>query len=235
MIQQRPADRATQEAPGGYRRSQRVCRGGGAVDGASVLVRECDILIPAAVERVIDEFNTTQVPPSWSSRLPTVQRHLRPMRSCAIAESLSCRISTSTPAVWWSASLRVGQKSNSHSLWSDGTAPSRGKPQDPGALALQTIPGASFPLETASSFLEGRGRSIWFARGSTTLCGQPTGRSGAIWNVKSEIPRLEDRSLLDRHQSVRRCLQCNRHFQQGVDHAYARALFGPTLVLFGGD
>ena len=30
-------------------------------DGASVLVRECDILIPAAIERVIHEFNAAQV------------------------------------------------------------------------------------------------------------------------------------------------------------------------------
>src|SRR3546814_3130369 len=30
-------------------------------DGASVLVRECDILIPAAIERVIHEFNAARV------------------------------------------------------------------------------------------------------------------------------------------------------------------------------
>ena len=104
-------------------------------DGASVLVRECDILIPAAIERVIHEFNAAQV------RAKLVVEAANGPTAFEADEILRDRGIVVLPDLYVNARrcggqlLRVGQKSDSHSLWSDGTAPSRGKPQDPGALA----------------------------------------------------------------------------------------------------
>jgi glutamate dehydrogenase (NAD(P)+) len=56
--------------------------------------------------------------------------------------------------------------------------------------ALETMTGASFPLETASSCLKGAREIDLVRSGLDDIMRSAYGQISAMWNVKSEIPDL---------------------------------------------
>jgi glutamate dehydrogenase (NAD(P)+) len=58
------------------------------------------------------------------------------------------------------------------------------------ARSLETMTGASFPLEAASSFLKGAREIDLVRSGLDDIMRSAYGQISAIWNVKSEIPDL---------------------------------------------
>jgi glutamate dehydrogenase/leucine dehydrogenase len=135
VVERRPAHRALK---------QHLLKTGGVkgfvgaefvADGASILVRECDILIPAAIERVIHEGNAAQVRAKLiveAANGPTTFEADAILRDRGIIVLPDLYVNAGGVVV----SYFEWVKNLTHiPFWSDGTAPSRGKPQDPGALA----------------------------------------------------------------------------------------------------
>jgi glutamate dehydrogenase (NAD(P)+) len=158
-------------------------------DGASVLVRECDILIPAAIERVIHEFNAAQVRAKLvveAANGPTAFEADEILRDRGIVVLPDLYVNAGGVVVSyfeWVKNLThipFGLMERRHHEASHKIL----------ARSLETMTGASFPLETASSFLKGAREIDLVRSGLDDIMRSAYGQISAIWNVKSEIPDL---------------------------------------------
>jgi len=155
-------------------------------DGASVLIRECDILIPAAIERVINESNAAQVRAKLvveAANGPTTFEADEILRDRGIVVLPDLYVNAGGVVVSyfeWVKNLThipFGLMERRHNEASHRIL----------ARSLETMTGASFPLELASSFLEGAREIDLVRSGLDDIMRSAYGQISAVWNGKPEI------------------------------------------------
>ncbi len=158
-------------------------------DGASVLVRECDLLIPAAMERVIHEDNAPQIRAKLvveAANGPTTfdaNKILRDRGIVVLPDLYANAGGVVVSYCEWVKNLThipFGLMERRHHETSHRRL----------ARSLETMTGASFPLETASSFLEGAKEIDLVRSGLDDIMRSAYGQISAVWNGTSGIPDL---------------------------------------------
>jgi glutamate dehydrogenase (NAD(P)+) len=158
-------------------------------DGASVLVRDCDILIPAAVERVINAGNAAQVRAKLvveAANGPTTFEANEILRERGIVVLPDLYVNSGGVIVSyfeWVKNLThipFGLMERRHHEASHQIL----------ARSLEAMTGTSFPLETASSFLQGAREIDLVRSGLDDIMRAAYGQISTIWNGRSEIPDL---------------------------------------------
>jgi len=155
-------------------------------DGASVLVRECDILIPAAIERVINDSNAAQIRAKLvveAANGPTTFEADEILRDRGIVVLPDLYVNAGGVVVSyfeWVKNLThipFGLMERRHNEASHRIL----------ARSLETMTGASFPLEMASSFLEGAKEIDLVRSGLDDIMRSAYGQISAVWNGNPEI------------------------------------------------
>jgi glutamate dehydrogenase (NAD(P)+) len=158
-------------------------------DGASVLVRACDILIPAAMERVIHAGNAAQVGAKLvveAANGPTTFEANEILRERGIVVLPDLYVNAGGVVVSyfeWVKNLThipFGLMERRHHEASHQIL----------ARSLEAMTGAHFPLETASSFLRGAREIDLVRSGLDDIMRSAYSQISALWNGSSEIPDL---------------------------------------------
>ena len=158
-------------------------------DGASVLVRDCDILIPAAMERVIHAGNAREVQAKLvveAANGPTTFEADKILRERGIVVLPDLYVNSGGVVVSyfeWVKNLThipFGLMERRHHEASHQIL----------ARSLEKMTGAHFPLDTASSFLQGAREIDLVRSGLDDIMRQAYGQISSIWNARPEIPDL---------------------------------------------
>jgi len=174
-----------------------------AADGASLLVRECDILIPAAMERAIHAGNAAEILANLvveAANGPTTFEADAILRDRGVVVLPDLYVNAGGVVVSyfeWVKNLthipfglmeRRHHEASHHIL----------------ARSLEAMTGAVFPLETASSFLEGAREIDLVRSGLDDIMRSAYGQIRAAWNGSAEIPDLRTAAY---SIAIRRCAE----------------------------
>jgi len=172
-------------------------------DGASVLERDCDILIPAAMERVIHKGNAAQIRAKLiveAANGPTTFEADNILRERGVTVLPDLYVNAGGVVVSyfeWVKNLThipFGLMERRHHEASHQIL----------ARSLETMTGASFPLETASFFLEGAREIDLVRSGLDDIMRSAYGHIRSMWHDSSEIPDLRTAAYAI---AIRRCAE----------------------------
>jgi glutamate dehydrogenase (NAD(P)+) len=171
------------------KRTLRGCKMGDRVTNDELLQAECDILIPSATENQITSANAGKL------RTKIIVEGANGPTTAAADDILDAAGTFVVPDILANAGGVVVSyfewvKNLTHIPF--GLMERRHHEASHKILArsLETMTGASFPLETASSFLKGAREIDLVRSGLDDIMRSAYGQISAIWNVKSEIPDL---------------------------------------------
>ncbi len=172
-------------------------------DAASLLVRDCDILIPAAVERVIHSGNAAQIGAKLvveAANGPTTFEADAILRDRGIVVLPDLYVNAGGVVVSyfeWVKNLThipFGLMERRHHEASHQIL----------ARSLETMTGARFPLDTASTFLEGAREIDLVRSGLDDIMRSAYAQIRAAWNGTAEIPDLRTAAY---SIAIRRCAE----------------------------
>jgi glutamate dehydrogenase (NAD(P)+) len=170
-------------------------------DGVSVLERPCDILIPAAKERAIHEGNAAQIGAKLiveAANGPTTFEADQILRERGIVVLPDLYVNAGGVVVSyfeWVKNLThipFGLMERRHHEASHQIL----------ARSLETMTGAIFPLETASTFLQGAREIDLVRSGLDDIMRSAYGQIRTTWNGSTEIPDLRTAAYAI---AIRRC------------------------------
>jgi glutamate dehydrogenase (NAD(P)+) len=172
-------------------------------EGASVLERECDILIPAAMERAIHKGNATQIRAKLiveAANGPTTFEadEILRQRGVAILPDLYVNAGGVVVSYFeWVKNLThipFGLMERRHHEASHQIL----------ARSLETMTGASFPHETASSFLQGAREIDLVRSGLDDIMRSAYGQIRTALNANADIPDMRTAAY---SIAIRRCAE----------------------------